>query len=203
MRLALSDRTVNLLEDHVDLALRIGALPDSGLIATRLGKIRHMVCASPAYLAEHGAPRHPRDLATPMRQLRVLCSRRCVAFQGRWPRYRQSRSIRGWLVTTAEAAVDAAIAGAGVSCVLSYQAEPAVRDGQLELLLAPFEPAPLPVSLLYSGQGRSASEAARAAGFCGATTAGPLVGCRSHIRRSCAAGTPQPRQGIVSVVRSR
>lgn len=63
VRLTLGDRIVNLLEDHVDLALRIGTLPDSGLVATTLGAVRRVACASPAYLAAHAAPRHPRDLA--------------------------------------------------------------------------------------------------------------------------------------------
>ena len=153
VRLALGDRVVNLLEDHVELALRIGALPDSGLIATSLGRIRRVVCASPAYLVEHGVPRHPRDLGT----------HQCVSFEmfaaaDAWRFQVDGREITvpihsRMAVTTAEAAIDAAIAGVGVSCVLSYQAEPAVRVGQLELLLRPFEPAPLPVSFLYSGQG--------------------------------------------------
>ncbi len=153
VRLAFGDRIVNLLEDHVELALRIGALPDSGLTATSLGRIRRVVCASPAYLAEHGVPRHPRDLD----------QHQCVSFElfaaaDTWRFQSAGRGITvpihpRLVVNTAEAAVDAAIAGVGVSCVLSYQAEPAVRAGQLQLLLQPFEPAPLPVSFLYSGQG--------------------------------------------------
>jgi len=154
VRLALGDRVVNLLEDQVDLALRIGALPDSGLIATSLGAIRRVVCASPAYLAERGVPRNPRDLST----------HQCIGFEvlaaaDAW-RFKVDGDevivpIRPRLVvTTAEAAIDAAISGVGVTCVLSYQVESALRAHLLELLLQPFEPAPLPVSFLYSGQGR-------------------------------------------------
>jgi DNA-binding transcriptional LysR family regulator len=152
VRLALGDRVVNLLEDQVELAVRIGALPDSGLTGTSLGRIRRVVCASPAYLAEHGMPRHPRDLGT----------HQCVSFEmfaaaDAWRFQVDGRELTvpihsRMAVTTAEAAIDAAVAGVGVSCVLSYQAEPAVRAGQLELLLRSFEPAPLPVSFLYSGQ---------------------------------------------------
>ncbi len=153
VRLVLGDRMVNLLEDQVDLAVRIGALPDSGLIATSLGRIRRVVCASPEYLGAHGVPRHPRDLG----------AHQCVSFEmlaaaDAWRFQVDGRSITVPIhtrltVTTAEAAIDAAVAGVGVSCVLSYQAEPAVRAGQLDLLLRAFEPEPLPVSLLYSGQG--------------------------------------------------
>lgn len=154
VRLALGDRIVNLLEDHVDLALRIGALPDSGLTATSLGTIRRIVCASPAYLAERGTPGDPRDLGT----------HQCVSFElfaaaNEW-RFRVDGNdavvpIQPRLtVSTAEAAIDAAIAGVGITCVLSYQVESALRAGLLALLLRRFEPPPMPVSFLYSGQGR-------------------------------------------------
>jgi DNA-binding transcriptional LysR family regulator len=154
VRLALGDRFVNLLEVGVDLALRIGMLPDSRLNATSLGRIRRVVCASPAYLAECGRPLHPRDLG----------AHQCISFEllaaaDLW-RFRVDNKevivpVRSRLVvTTAEAAIAAAIAGAGVSCVLSYQVESAIRARELELLLEPYEPAVLPVNLLYSGQGR-------------------------------------------------
>jgi DNA-binding transcriptional LysR family regulator len=64
IRIVLADRVVNLLEDHVDLAVRIGELPDSGLIASRVGAIRRVVCGSPAYFAAHGTPKHPSELGT-------------------------------------------------------------------------------------------------------------------------------------------
>jgi len=153
VRLVLGDRLVNLLEDKVDLALRIGALPDSGLTTTSLGKIRRVVCASPAYLAERGTPRHPRDLS----------AHQCVSFElfaaaDAW-RFQVERRMVSvpvhsrLIVSTAEAAIDAAISGAGISCVLSYQVEAAVHAGQLALLLQAFEPEHIPVSFLYSGQG--------------------------------------------------
>src|SRR5271169_6668672 len=63
VRLVLSDRNVHLIDDHVDLAVRIGALPDSSMVATRVGSVRRVVCASPAYLAEHGIPKAPEDLS--------------------------------------------------------------------------------------------------------------------------------------------
>lgn len=154
VRLALGDRIVNLLDEHVDLALRIGTLPDSGMVATGVGSLRRVACASPAYLASAGTPRHPRELR----------GHTCVQFDalsaGNTWRFRDKGTelpvaIQPRLtVSTAEAAIDAAVAGLGVTCVLSYQAEAAVRGGQLALLLESFEPAPVPVSLVYSSQGR-------------------------------------------------
>ncbi len=152
--LVLGDRMVNLVEDRVDLALRIGELPDSGLIASGLGSIRRVACASSAYLAEHGVPQHPRDLS----------DHQCISFEplmaaNEWRFTVEANALAipihsRLVVTSAEAAVDAAICGLGVTCVLSYQVESALRAQKLQLLLRTFEPPPLPVSFLYSGQGR-------------------------------------------------
>jgi DNA-binding transcriptional LysR family regulator len=154
VRLALGDRVVNLLDEHVDLALRIGALPDSSMVATSLGAIRRVACASPGYLAQAGEPRHPRELS----------AHRCVSFDAlavgkTWHFREQGAEVAIAInprlaVSTAEAALDAAIAGLGVTCVLSYQVAAALRAGALVLLLEAFEPAPMPVSLVYAQQGR-------------------------------------------------
>jgi DNA-binding transcriptional LysR family regulator len=154
VRLVLGDRMVNLLEDHVDLALRIGSLPDSGLIATQLGTIRRVVCASPAYLSNAGTPATPHDLA----------AHQSISFEFFTMANTWRFNVEGadtsvpihprLIVSTAEAAIDAAIAGVGITCVLSYQIESALRAGTLRLLLESFEPRPLPVSFLYSNQGR-------------------------------------------------
>ena len=153
-RLALGDRYVNLLEEHVDVALRIGELPDSGLIAKQLGSIRRVVCASPDYLLRFGTPQSPADLS----------AHRCVTFEGLmsssfWifdvASTSRRISIRSRLaVTTADAAIAAATAGVGVTRVLSYQVADALREGQLVRVLAEHEPPGAPVSLVYSGQGR-------------------------------------------------
>jgi DNA-binding transcriptional LysR family regulator len=151
VRLALADRVVNLMEDHVDVALRIGALPDSSLMATRIGVIRRVVCASPAYFAARGVPKTLADLA----------AHDCIGFDvlttaEAWT-FEQGRSeisvpISARLtVTTAEAVVDAAISGVGIARVLSYQAAHALRDRRLALALVDFEPAPWPVHLVYTG----------------------------------------------------
>jgi DNA-binding transcriptional LysR family regulator len=154
VRLGLGDRNFNLVEDHVDLALRIGTLPDSGLIATQLGSLRRVACASPKYLSKRGMPERVQDLAT----------HDCVSFElfgvGDTWRFQVNgaeatvRIHPRLAVSTAEAAIDAAVAGLGVTCVLSYQVESAVRAGDLTLILQSFEPAPLPVSFLYASQGR-------------------------------------------------
>jgi DNA-binding transcriptional LysR family regulator len=153
IRLVQSDRNINLLEEHIDLALRIGALPDSSLMAMRLGTVRRVVCGSPAYFAGHGMPAAPADL-----DAHDCITSNVLTAANEWrfgvAAAEVSVSVRSRLfVSTAEAAIDAAIAGLGVTRVLSYQTAEAVKDGRLVIALAPFEPAPLPVSLLY-GQGR-------------------------------------------------
>jgi DNA-binding transcriptional LysR family regulator len=146
VRLMLADRTLNLIDDHVDLAVRIGTLPDSQLVATRLGQIRSVVCASPAYLEKRGTPRTPRQLA----------SHDCITFAGlgssqAWTfASGEAVRIRSRLsVTTAEAAIDAALAGLGLARVLSYQIADAVAAEKLVTVLKRHEPPPSPVNLLY------------------------------------------------------
>jgi len=155
VRLVLSDRNIHLIDDQIDMAVRIGALPDSSLLATRVGAVRRIVCASPAFLAAHGAPAKPADLS----------ALACVTFEfqsaaAAWnfpsPKGRGELSvpIRSRLaVNNAEAAIDAAVAGVGVTRVLSYQAFDALAAGRLQIVLRNFEPEPLPVHLLHAGGG--------------------------------------------------
>jgi DNA-binding transcriptional LysR family regulator len=150
LRLTLVDRVVNLIEEHVDAAVRIAELADSTLIARPLGHVRIVLCASPDYLARHGVPKHPRELD----------KYDCIAWStlGRlsawW--FRESGvdrtfPIRVRLSTTiAETALAAAEAGLGLVQVTSYQAEPGVREGRLVVLLPQFEYASTPVSLVYA-----------------------------------------------------
>jgi DNA-binding transcriptional LysR family regulator len=152
VQLRLADRSLQLLDEHLDLAVRVGVLPDSALVAVRVASLREVVCASPAYLARHGTPRSPQELAR----------HDCVSFAGPagaagWSfgtaRGGHNVSVRARLVVnTAEAAVDAAIAGVGLTRVLSYQVASAIKAGTLALVLRKFEPAPIPVSLVYSHQ---------------------------------------------------
>ena len=148
-RLVLSDRNLHLLDDQVDLAFRIGALRDSGMVAVRLGTVRSVVCASPGYLAARGVPATPADLT----------AHDCITFDaldgpGTWNFPGLAVAVHSRLVVnTAEAAIDAAVAGLGITRLLSYQIEPALEAGRLQILLATFEADALPVHMLHSGQG--------------------------------------------------
>lgn len=153
IRLTMSDRSVSLADEQIDVALRIGHLADSGLIAIRVGSIPTTVYASPDYLKRNPRPVHPRDLA----------NHDCIAFEGllshRFWTFRDkqqdvSASIRTRLsVNTAEAAVDAASAGLGITRVMAYQARRAVEGGLLIPLLQDFEQDAAPVQLVHLPQG--------------------------------------------------
>ena len=146
----LLDRVVNLLDEGVDLALRIAPLHDSSLIARPVGQIRQVVCVSPALLARSGgAPSHPRQLA----------ALPCVRFTGITPApvwhfrdrgKRLSIPIKGpFSCNQAHASVDACIAGLGFGLLFDYQVMPWVERGDLEIVLANFEPEPLPLSIIF------------------------------------------------------
>lgn len=153
IRLAMADRVINLHDDQIDLAVRIGDLPDSSLMALRVGSIGRVACGSPDYFARRGTPKQPSDLAR----------HDCITFEGlnapqTWTfgagKSATAVPVRSRLVVnTAEAALDAAVAAMGIARVLSYQAAAAVREKRLALVLRRFEPEPVPVSLLYPGQG--------------------------------------------------
>jgi DNA-binding transcriptional LysR family regulator len=155
VRLIFSDRNLHLVDDHVDMAVRIGPLPDSQMIATRVGAVRTVVCASPKLLARHGVPRSPQDLAKlPSVSFDFLSPASAWSFRAEDGTGRVEASIRPRLsVSTAEAAVWAAVQGVGVTRVLYYQCADAVRDGSLQIVLAAFEPEPLPVHLMHAGRG--------------------------------------------------
>jgi DNA-binding transcriptional LysR family regulator len=154
VRMRLVDHMVNLVEEHIDLAVRIGELPDSSLVATRVGAIRRVICASPVYFAARGTPTKPNELGT----------HDCITFEGltspsawifRTGKKEISVPVHSRLtVNTAEAAIDAAVAGVGITRVLSYQIADAIKRGALTVVLQEFEPAPSPVSLVYAGQRR-------------------------------------------------
>jgi DNA-binding transcriptional LysR family regulator len=154
VRLVLSDRNVHLIDDNIDLAVRIGALADSSMVATRIGAVRRVVCASPGYLASVGTPKVPEDLsALACVTFDVLASSSAWTFSAKDQRAERTVPIRTRLsVNTAEAAVDAAIANLGVTRVLSYQAANAVAEGKLKIVLAAYEPEPLPINVVYAGQ---------------------------------------------------
>jgi DNA-binding transcriptional LysR family regulator len=156
IRLVLADRNVQLIDDHVDMAVRIGNLPDSTLVATRVGSMRTVMCASPALLASYGMPNSPSDLLrfpcvmldtpvpSPVWQFGAPESSATLAIQPQ-PRL--------W-VTTAEAAVRAAIHDVGVTRLFYYQVAEALEVGALQIILEAFEPEPVPVNLVHASRGQ-------------------------------------------------
>jgi len=154
VRMILADRNIRFSDEHIDVAVRVGELPNSSLIATRIGSVRRVVCASPHYFAIHGVPKTPADLG----------AHSCVTFSGMstgdsWTfAARDAAAMRvgprcRLQVNTAEAAIDAAIRGVGLTHVLSYQVAQAIAEGTLRVALKSYEPAPLPVSLMHVGEG--------------------------------------------------
>jgi DNA-binding transcriptional LysR family regulator len=143
-RLMLLDRPVDLVEERLDVAIRIGALPDSSAVATKLGSLRRVTVAAPHYLAERGIPASPG----------ALSAHDTIVFGGmpRW--YFAEGAVRvtpRLSASTAEAAIDAAAAGLGITRVLSYQAVDALARGAVVQVLAAFGAEATPVHLLYPG----------------------------------------------------
>ena len=154
VELMLTDRVTHFLDDQVDVALRIGNLPDSSMIATRLGAVRWVTCASPEYLASRAAPAVPQDLAD-----HDVISFESVSSPTTWRYWSDGNELgvplRSRLsVNTVAAAIDAGLAGAGVVRALSYQVVDYVRDDLLRLLLEAYESNPRPVHLVYDKQNR-------------------------------------------------
>lgn len=155
VRLVLADRNLHLLDEHIDVALRIGKLPDSSMVATQVGTVGRVVCASPQYLAQAGEPHAPADLARFSCIVSDALPSSYVWEFGGHQAPQQTVPVRARLsVNTVEAAIDAAIAGVGLTNVLSYQAASAVGEGKLKLVLREFEPEPIPVSVMHAGQGK-------------------------------------------------
>ena len=148
INLVLTDRVVHLIDEHVDVAVRIGDLPDSTFMAKKVGTVRRVVCASPTYLAAHCVPQTPLDLAAhECISFEVLASMRAWVFGS--GKSEQSVQIHSRLaVNTAEAAIAAAILGVGLTRVLSYQVVEDLASGALVRLLRAYEPPALPVSLV-------------------------------------------------------
>lgn len=155
------DRVVNLTDEGVDVAVRIGDLPDSSLQAIRVGSVRRVICAAPSYLAQHGEPQEPEDLLA-----HTLISANAVTPAPEW-RFKAEGDVRTikvaprMLTTTNDSAIAAAVAGFGLTRLMSYQVDAYAHNGLLQRVLEAFEPAPLPVHLVHR-EGRHASHKARA-----------------------------------------
>ena len=149
IELQLANHYASLVEEGVDVAIRVGELVDSGLIARSLGQTRRTLVASPAYLAKHGIPGTPGELAR----------HRLVAFSGaasrrEWPFWSDGEATSipvapQFFSNSGEAAIDHAIAGGGIASVLSYQVVDACRTGRLVEVLREFAPPPLPIHAVF------------------------------------------------------
>lgn len=152
------DRLVNIVEEGVDVAIRIGHLPDSGFTAIRVGSVRRVICGSPAYFEKHGVPRTPADLK----------DHRIAASTGAWssPEWRFANDQRVTVqpslqCNTNDAIISAAVSGWGLTRVVHYQIGPALLDGRLQIVLADYEEPPLPIHVLYP-EGRHSPAKVRA-----------------------------------------
>ncbi len=154
------DRDVNLLEEGIDVAVRIGELPDSSMRAVPVGSVRQVVCASPGYLRHNGRPSSPEDLAN---HSIILSS--AVSDAPAW-RFSSEQGMRTQrlkprlVVNTNDAAIEAAVRDFGVTRLLSYQVAPHLADASLEIILETFEPEPKPIHIVHR-EGRFSSATAR------------------------------------------
>jgi DNA-binding transcriptional LysR family regulator len=147
--LSLSDRNANLVEDGIDVAVRIGQLPDSSLVARKAGSTRRVVVASPKYLARHGIPVTPAELG----------SHRTIQFTALapftdWSFARDGRDVRAavssqYATNSADAALWHAERDGGLTLALSYQVADAVQQGRLRIVLEDFEPEAMPIQFVY------------------------------------------------------
>jgi DNA-binding transcriptional LysR family regulator len=148
-RLMLTDRRLNMIEDHIHIGLRVGELNDFSLVAKKVGAVRRVVCASPSYLARRGTPKTPEDLK----------DHDCITFENTlsaqsWA-FRVGKTEKSFpihsrlIVSTAEAATDAAVTGLGLTRMLDYQIDHQRRAGSLDLVLESYRSPAKPVHLIY------------------------------------------------------
>lgn len=167
VRSVYTDQIVHLFDEGLDVALRIAHLPDSGLTAVRAGQVRRVVVASPQYLAEHGVPRTPHDMA----QHHAIGFSQHGAVSAAWVFHPPGRKARSegvvahpqmrQVTNSGDAAIGAALAGAGLARALSYQVAEHVLADRLHIVMADHEPPPIPVQLVYA-EGRRAAAKVRA-----------------------------------------
>ena len=154
------DRVVNMLDEGVDIGVRIGELPDSSMQAIRVGKMRLRVCAAPEYLAKHGVPESPEALQT---HVVIAASGATSTTEWRFSTQGTPGVVKlhpRMIATTADAAIAAALTGFGLTNVLAYKVDTHLREGRLKAVLGDFEPPALPVHVLHR-EGRQASQKAR------------------------------------------
>lgn len=155
------DRIVNFVDEGIDVGIRIGDLPASSLQAVAVGHVRRVVCASPAYLARQGVPAKPADLAA-----HTVIQTTGISTLPEWRfltggEITPTRLSPRMATTTNDSAIAAAVDGFGLARVLSYQIADELRDGRLQIVMADFEPAPLPINVIHR-EGRHAMHKVRA-----------------------------------------
>jgi DNA-binding transcriptional LysR family regulator len=147
--LRLSDRMINLVEDGVDLAVRIGHLPDSTLVARHVGEMRRIVVASPGYLQARGEPKRPAAIGS-----HETIQFGAASASSEWQFVEDGSEVRiactpRFTTNSSDAAIEYAERGGGLTRVLAYQAADAIKRGRLKIVLQKFEQPPLPIHLVY------------------------------------------------------
>ena len=155
------DRIVNMMDEGVDVAIRIGELPDSSMQAIRVGQVRRVICAAPGYLKKHGIPRKPDDVRD-----HAIISANSMASCPEWTLMEDGvahviRLQSRFTTSSNDSAITAAVGGFGLTRLLSYQIAGFLRDGQLKTVLSQCEPPALPIHVVHR-EGRHASKKARA-----------------------------------------
>ncbi|KJU78011.1 LysR family transcriptional regulator [Ectopseudomonas oleovorans] len=162
----LVDRVVNMAEEDIDVAIRIGDLPENSLHRVRVGTVRRVICASPGFLAEYGRPQHPNDLRDASVVL-AASSTLVSDWQFMGPEGAITVRPQPRLVVSAnQAAIRAACAGWGLTRVLSYQIARQVEAGELEIVLADFELPLLPIHVVYQGGRKQSAKLRSFVDFC-------------------------------------
>lgn len=153
------DRVVNIVDEGIDVSIRIGHLPDSGFSAIRVGSVKRVICGSPDYFDQNGAPLTPLDLS---RHRIVASTSACSSLEWRFgPEQKTTVHVSPRLFTsTDEAAISTAVKGWGLTRVLSYQIAPQLEYGQLQTVLSEYEEEPLPIHVVHP-DGRHASAKVR------------------------------------------
>lgn len=150
------DRVVNLLEEGVDVAVRIGELGDSSFKALRVGSVRKVLCASPDYIARHGLPANPEALTN---HTIIVATNLSTNIEWRFMQDAKPSAVRikpRLSVTSNDSAIEAAVRGLGITRLMSYQVAPELVSGKLKIILSEFEPAPVPIHILHR-EGRYAA----------------------------------------------
>ncbi|OWW21212.1 LysR family transcriptional regulator [Noviherbaspirillum denitrificans] len=152
------DHVVSLVDEGIDVGIRIGDLPDSSIKAIKVGTVRRVLCASPTYLKQHGLPRTPADLAH-----HTLIASTGITQTSEWKFHEGSNAAQvrispRLVVTSNDSAIEAAARGLGITRLLSYQIAPYLASGELTILLSQYEPPTIPVHVIHREGVRAAAK---------------------------------------------